>query len=428
MSRSSSSEASGETALRLLMLSAVFAIPVVVVLQPVIDWDLWWHLRTGEWVLEHGHVPATDPFSTYGQGKPWVAYSWLFEVLLALCFRSLGLTGVMLFTLTLSLLNAGLLYRFLSRRLPSFLKATALTALALLALAMLCRPRPWQFSILFSQLTLQAVLALREGKTSRAVWLLPLAYALWANLHIQWVYGLLLLALAVLAPLFDRWLGWDSSPGYVKVSAPAWDRLILLFFLCLLATLLNPYHMRIYGVVWEYASQPGPFQFVPELMAPLFRQPSDWAMLILAGLAVFALGRAHPDSQEERLGFVRVAAPGRLGRTRLPGAPGSLDPGPVRSGHHVRGPCREGGKYGFGPISLDLVARPGAGRGGVGGDRRSLVGARLDRESALARSGEGLSGPGRRGGRATRLPRSPLQSLRLGRLPDLAVAGFAGRH
>lgn len=292
MSDSIAPEGQGETLLRLLMLAAVFAIPVVIVLQPVIDWDLWWHLRAGDWVLHQRTVPTTDPFSQQGAEKPWLAYSWLFEVLLALCFRSLGLTGVMLFTLALSLLNASLLYHFMARRIASFLTATSLTALALLALGMLFRPRPWQFSILFSLLTLDAVSTLREGKTSRAIWWLPIAYVLWANLHIQWIYGLALLFLAVLAPQIDARLGWDGA-ARCKLFSPSWNQMLGLTVLCSLATLLNPYGIKLYGVIWDYATQPGPYQFIPELMAPLFRQPNDWALLLLAALAVFVLGRSR---------------------------------------------------------------------------------------------------------------------------------------
>jgi hypothetical protein len=28
------------------------------------DPDLWWHLRTGQWIVETGHVPRADPFSS----------------------------------------------------------------------------------------------------------------------------------------------------------------------------------------------------------------------------------------------------------------------------------------------------------------------------------------------------------------------------
>jgi hypothetical protein len=34
------------------------------------DPDLWWHLRTGEWIVENHAIPQTDPFSAYGAGKP----------------------------------------------------------------------------------------------------------------------------------------------------------------------------------------------------------------------------------------------------------------------------------------------------------------------------------------------------------------------
>ena len=62
-------------ALRLLILVVLYALPAVVTLrpvgQPVYDPDIWWHLRTGQWVVEHGTVPQTDPFSRLE--RPWVA-------------------------------------------------------------------------------------------------------------------------------------------------------------------------------------------------------------------------------------------------------------------------------------------------------------------------------------------------------------------
>src|SRR5947209_529687 len=63
----------GTTALRLGMAFALYAIPVLVSLWAVTDPDIWWHLRTGQWVVAHGTVPATDPFSLPGLHKPWVA-------------------------------------------------------------------------------------------------------------------------------------------------------------------------------------------------------------------------------------------------------------------------------------------------------------------------------------------------------------------
>jgi len=58
-----------ETVRRLLILVALYAIPAVAVMKPIIDPDIWWHLQTGRWIIEHGAVPQTDPFSTYGMGS-----------------------------------------------------------------------------------------------------------------------------------------------------------------------------------------------------------------------------------------------------------------------------------------------------------------------------------------------------------------------
>ncbi|MBT3224462.1 MAG: hypothetical protein HN348_35795, partial [Proteobacteria bacterium] len=59
------------------------------------DPDIWWHLRTGQWVVEHGSVPFTDHYTQYGFAKHWVAYSWLYEVVIYGLHTHLGLSGIL---------------------------------------------------------------------------------------------------------------------------------------------------------------------------------------------------------------------------------------------------------------------------------------------------------------------------------------------
>ena len=289
------------TALRLFMVIAVYAIPIVVALRPVadpvIDPDIWWHLRVGQWVCEHGAVPNTDPFSRYGTDKPWIAYSWLYEVLVYRLHEWFGLAGIVAYRVAMSLAVVAALHRLVRRREPPFLAATGLTAVAALALAPIFSERPWLFTVLFSILTLDVLLDLRAGRASRGVWLLPLVYVLWANLHIQFVYGLFLLGLACGAPLVDARLAQQRQDG--RGPAFSW-RVAVLTGLCALATLVNPYHGQLYRVVLEYATQPGPFHCINELRALEFRETSDWVMLALGAGAIFALGR------RQRLGCFEV--------------------------------------------------------------------------------------------------------------------------
>ncbi len=278
------------------MLVVLYAIPLLTAVRPiadpVLDSDVWWHLRVGQWVCDHHAVPANDPFTLDGRERPWVAYSWLFEVALYGLYSWLGLIGIIVYRVALSFAVTAALHRLVARREPRFLVATLLTGVGVGTISVLFDERPWLFTILFTTLTLDIVLDLRDGRPNRLLWLLPAVYALWANLHIQFVYGLGVLGLACLAPVVERLLRRDT-PGDNASSfgSPGWRRLLVWTNLCLLATLLNPYHVRLYSVVVEYATQPGPFNLINELKAMQFRGPYDWATLALTGAAAFALGR-----------------------------------------------------------------------------------------------------------------------------------------
>src|SRR5262249_29272341 len=206
-------------ALFLLILVGLYAAPAYVLMRPVVDADMWWPLATGRWIVEHGALPQTDPFSAYGQGRPYVAYSWLFDVAVYGLYQAFGLTGLLGFRLVVGVAVLLAIHRFVARREPRFLRATALTALAFLALAGMLYERSWLFTLLFTLLTLEAVLRLRDGTATRAVWLLPVVYALWANVHVQFIYGLALLGLACAAPFGDALLKgplsghWADTPG-----------------------------------------------------------------------------------------------------------------------------------------------------------------------------------------------------------------------
>jgi hypothetical protein len=277
---------------RLGLWVVLYVLAAVAVTRPVLDEDIWWHLCTGAWVVEHGTVPQTDPFSAYGQGREWVAYSWLFEVFAYHLHHGLGLHGIILYRLLMSFAVVAAVHRFVVKRQPRFLPALGLVAAALVALIPVLSERPWLFTILFTTWTLDTVLDLRAGQAARRAWLLPLVYVIWANVHIQFVYGLVVLLFGCLAPLIDHLLRRDDTAEHAaKVGTRAWRRLVGLSLACALATLVNPYYLRLFAVVFEYATQPGPFRFIYELTALDFRDLWDWSVLALALGAAFALGR-----------------------------------------------------------------------------------------------------------------------------------------
>src|SRR5271170_232528 len=55
------------------------AFPFLLALEKVSESDTFWHLKAGEWILSHGSIPRTDPFSATVSGKPWLDWEWLFQ-------------------------------------------------------------------------------------------------------------------------------------------------------------------------------------------------------------------------------------------------------------------------------------------------------------------------------------------------------------
>lgn len=281
-----------DTAGRLLILLVLYAIPSIVIIGPVIDPDIWWHLRTGEWIVQHGTVPTHDPFSLVGQTQHWVAYSWLFEVLTYGLYKGLGLWGIVLYRVAMVFSVVAAIHHFVAKREPRFIIATGLVGVSLLPIANLMSERPWLFTVLFFTITLDVILDLRAGRNRRTIWLLPLVYALWANLHIQFIHGLFILVLACVSPLVDRFFGLGKAAERdARDRSRTWRYLVVLALACLLATLLNPYHWRLYAVVVQYATQLGAYNYVMEHLGMDFREPWNWALLALTLSATFALGR-----------------------------------------------------------------------------------------------------------------------------------------
>ena len=282
-----------ETLRRTAILAILYLMPAMWILQPVIsDQDIWWHLQTGKWIVEHGTLPPTDPFSVYGEGKPWVAYSWLFEVGMYGVVRVFGESGIILYALVGVWLIMLVLHRIIATRCHNFVVVSGLLATSVVCLSKMFTPRPWLLTMLFFAITLEVVLSLREEKTSRWFWCLPLFYVLWANIHIQFIYGLGLLGLACVAPLVDRYVPpfIDSHP-VMAWGSPQWKKLIGLTALCALATLVTPYHVRLYSIVVELSAQTGMWEYTQEMQAPPFRSLADWSMLALFSLTLVQLGR-----------------------------------------------------------------------------------------------------------------------------------------
>ncbi|MGE5820368.1 MAG: hypothetical protein ACM37Z_20245, partial [Deltaproteobacteria bacterium] len=273
---------------QLTLLALVYLLLPVQAMLPVDDPDIWWHLRTGEWIVRAGWVPITDPFSSFGYQKPWIAYSWLFELILYGVHSVFGLKGIVLFTVILALLITLALHQLVRSAKLSFRSEIIITAMGLACMKSLMSPRPWLFSIVFLIVELKLLLEFRRSGAIRPLYWLPILFFLWANIHVQFVYGLAVLFLVLAEPLIIRLV---CSLEIAGPKAAAVERgLIVVWALSMIATVATPYHVFIYRPVLEYATQTAVFQNIAELHPLFFRNPVDWIFLALMLTASCVLG------------------------------------------------------------------------------------------------------------------------------------------
>lgn len=280
--------------LQLLVLAGLLTVVGAIAFQlkfSVIDLDVWWHLKVGDWIVQHAAFPHNGILSRTGANRPWAAYSWGYEVLLSRFYAWFGLLGIGLYG-TLLTIQVGFSVYWMVRRLSGrFWLACVLAVACCYAFLFLMMPRPVFFSIALFCLTLTLILeAQRSGRAQTLHWL-PLIFFFWANLHIQFIYGLAVVGLLVAVNLVQRLarrVGFD--PAYLQPPRLPAGKLAIIFAACVMATLIGPYSYHLYGVIFQYSRSTLIYSMIKELQPLSFRAWEHYVELLLAGAAFFVVG------------------------------------------------------------------------------------------------------------------------------------------
>ena len=202
------------------------------------DPDLFWHLASGAWMLEHGRILDRDIFSTTMTGTPYSVGQWLGEIVFAAVYRAGG-------WLALDLLRAVLVgvATFFTARVVLRLQshpgwAIAPIVAAVLISKLLWGDRPQLFSLALFPVFLDVLLASRFG-APRRIWVLVPLMLVWANLHGAFVAGLgLIIVFAI-----EAWL--SRTPQRRLFTAVAG--------LAVLASVLTPSGLSAFSFAASYA-------------------------------------------------------------------------------------------------------------------------------------------------------------------------------
>lgn len=276
----------------LALLLTIVAAPSLLPKYSVVDNDLWMHIRVGDWIRQNSTFPHTGIFSRTAADRPWAAYSWVYEVLLSIFHSRFHLIGIAVYGWLLMLAVAYGVF-WMTRRLSGwFWRACLLATLTCAASLFRVYPRPVFFSMALFTVTLTLLLEARRTGRVRLLYWLPPIFVLWANSHVQFIYGLFLLGLFVAVNVAQEFAARRGfAPDFLLSPSLPSRTVLLILAACVLATCAGPYTYHLYSIVFGYATAQFPYQHLWESRALTFRTYTDFVQLLLAGFALFSLLR-----------------------------------------------------------------------------------------------------------------------------------------
>ncbi len=254
------------------------------------DPDLWWHLRTGQWIVETGTVPRVDPFSFTRAGQAWVSHEWLSEAVFYEIWHHLGFGGLIVFSAVITTAGFLLLYA----RCPGVAHwAAAATVLGAVASAPAWGVRPQMFTFALASLLLWL---LERGE--RRPWVLiaiPPMFLLWLNLHAGFALGPALMMAYAFGLVVEVALG----DAVWREVGPCVGRVLALLVISLALVPLNPSGAQLYRYPFDTLLSSAMRSYIVEWASADFHQPRYFAYLLvwLVLLAVLARRETRPKAR-----------------------------------------------------------------------------------------------------------------------------------
>jgi hypothetical protein len=204
--------------------------------------DLWWHLAGGRWIAKSRTLHFTDPFSFTCHGRPWFHPEWLSDVIFYTWARLFSEAALVWWKWGILVATFGLLFRLL-RQICGRSGSAYLAVIAAIAVgAPFFDIRPQLYTFLGFVVVLSFALPL-----SRRLWILPLVFMLWANLHSGFLLGLITIVTVLAISFF-----YGEAPRRAAYLALA----------CLLACFVNG--NRSEALLW-------PIRFAQDSQSPFLR-------------------------------------------------------------------------------------------------------------------------------------------------------------
>jgi len=277
--------------------------------------DVWWQIRTGQYIVEHGEVPKVDVFSYTYDGDPWINVKWLTEVMMAGFSDLMGPEFLMLQQAIALLLICWLLlvaaknYSKIAGDEKDIFQPGALLAMLFVLMGMSFRinGRPEMVSHVFTCLYLYLMTDYRV-KPGKKVFLFIPAMLLWANMHEAFGVGVVLLVLFNVLSWLEYFIQKNQAYRFEQHDLLKLSGVSLI---AILATAIHPSGTKMLTHPFEIYGQLGDNKFTTELFG--FQSAEYWnlgsfiALIFFIACVIFIFGKFKQGKElMQKAGFALV--------------------------------------------------------------------------------------------------------------------------
>lgn len=277
----------------------LFVLLFAMAVRVPIDTDTWWHIRSGEYIVEEKAIPKTDLFSHTRYGHEWIDHGWGSQVILYAFYDLFGgdgqpgdsgNIGLALYMAALATLGMGFVYLMCEGNV--YIRAFVLV-LGASAAAVFWSPRPQMFSFMLGALVLYLLHLYKRERIDR-LWFIPLIMIFWVNLHGGFAIGFIFL----FGTIGGEIIGNLFNPEDERVVR--WNRLkklLLVTVVSVLAIVVNPHGIKMLSYPFRTVSIGVLQDFIQEWASPNFHERQVWpfALLLLGVLATAGLSSRRID-------------------------------------------------------------------------------------------------------------------------------------
>lgn len=216
------------------------------------DDDVFWHLATGRYIINTGHVPSVDIFGFVTQGQQWMPFEWGWDVLTYGLYNVGGYEALSILRTIIFVLIFSILYVILRK----FKVSSALIVFffILLAFGIMDRltPRPHVASLLFFAVLLYIFFDYRYFRrgAGKLIYIVPFIFLLWANIHMGILAGLFLFAIYLISEILNYFR--KNKQEIAPLTKKQLQILTGLFGLSLIAALINPNFFQTYVYAYDH--------------------------------------------------------------------------------------------------------------------------------------------------------------------------------